>query len=120
MAKFFHYKGTVYGGAIRREKSGNAIYKVTSFFLQRGGNLSDTEITLWGYQVPIANGQEVAVVYGKANNKDSGPPLFYYNYNLRKGIKFTDNIKKLNRQESGWLSYDTHVDRELDAYLKNI
>ena len=113
---FFYYRGIVYGASKYQKRDGNTIFPVTEFFLKRADK-ADEQIEIWRYDLPIANGQEVAVVYGRVKGEKTGHPVVYCNYAIQKSIKLADAFNDVCRRRNQKVGHGIHPDEELQEFL---
>jgi hypothetical protein len=113
---FWFYRGIVYGGQKYWDGNGQSKWRVIQFFLQRKDK-ADEEIKLHRYDLPIANGQEVAVIYSRLKGQKSGFAVVYCNYNTRQNITLDDDARKVANfrpSSSDGISYT----EELNEFMK--
>jgi len=116
--KFWHYRGTVYGAKKYKKRSGDTVRIVTEFFLQR--SKGDEHVVLDGYDLPIANGQDVCVVYGCGSGENRGRVIQYINLSMRKSIGLEEHQNLLKRKVSGLFESKERLTFELNRYISKL
>jgi hypothetical protein len=91
---FFYFRGTAYGASKGHQRNDDVIYPVLEFFLKREGR-ADEHIKIVGYDLPIANGHNIAVVYGRLKGAPNGKAIAFCNYPMQKVITLNDAYNKL-------------------------
>lgn len=84
---FWNYRGRVYGASKFQKRFGDTLVTYTEFFISRSSG-PDEQVSLHGYDLPIANGQEVMVVYGGSALENGGQIVLYINLALGKKLDF--------------------------------
>lgn len=115
--EFWYYRGLVYGLAKRQERSGDYIFPVAEFFLKRSGQ-PDKDIEIWRYDLPIANGQDVAVIYGRRKGEETGFPIVFYNNDIKRNIRLTEAFKNLAKKSSYTATRGVSPEQELEEFMR--
>jgi hypothetical protein len=114
--EFWHYRGIVYAGEKYWDSNNHRRWMVIKFFLQRKEK-ADQEVIITKYDLPIANGQEVAVVYSRLKGEKLGYPVVYCNFNIRKNISLNDAIRDMEGKR-GPSHEGVSYEEELNEYMK--
>jgi hypothetical protein len=114
--EFWYYRGIAYGCNKYQKRAGDSIFPVVEFFLKRNDQ-SDAEIKIWRYDLPIANGQEVAVIYGRKKGEETGYPIVYCNYDIRRSTRLNEAFNDLARKSSHRPSWGVSPEEELKEFM---